>query len=306
MKYILSIDGGGSKILIAGQFLRNMEKEYGSIHKLFDVYAGTSSGCLLLAPIAYYDDSLEFIMDDILKFDNIKKMFTKTFTLYPFYGTKYDGRHKTELINKYGTDLRICDTDKYCLFTAYNIDSVNNEHEKFFKSYDDKLGQKIDTTLLSKIADASTSAPSYFSSTKIDNKYYIDGGLFALNPTDCIYADCLRLFEKEELRILSISLDYGNFEDIGCNSLNWGPIQWVLSGKLIERINKSNVNTVDYKMEVFTKALGHKYIRIKTDEIDNSLKLDSHDKKSYDKCIEIGNKLWSIYKNQIKEFLDPI
>jgi patatin-like phospholipase/acyl hydrolase len=50
MKYLLSVTGGGIRVIIALQFLKNLEEHLGkTTFELFDFFAGTSAGGMLVS-----------------------------------------------------------------------------------------------------------------------------------------------------------------------------------------------------------------------------------------------------------------
>lgn len=335
MKFILSIDGGGARIVIAARFLCHLEnylkqKYNNNIYNTFDMFAGTSSGSMIVTPIAYTGIDADEILNNILTYSNVKSIFTK-FTgldgelgifgnlgsICGFY-PRYNSQKKRHLIEKYSRtyDMNyICmnDTKKDCLITGYNI---NKSEPIFFKSYHSKLdpnkeqdkhsGNNID---IETIVDISTSAPGYFSSIKFFHNdtynYGLDGGLFAINPTDCAYADALRLYNStEDIRILSIGLGQHIFESDNVeDSVNWGPLQWLFKGSIINRLTYASIPTVDYRMSSFTKALGHKYLRIDP-VLPSGIDFELRDIENYDKMLIIGDNLWDKYKDQIELFFE--
>lgn len=310
MKYILSVEGGGSRGVIASQFLKLLEldlkKRDSSIYKTFDMYSGTSTGAMIVSAIAYKkkinDDSDFPLLDSIFTLENIQKMFKKSLMDRILnvvqFKPKYKGSVKRTLINENTPEIYVYETDKKVLITGYN---VSENEARFFKSYNN---EKV---LLRDALDVSSAAPSFFPSVKYNDngkiKYGIDGAMFAMDPTDCAYADSLKIWPDEEIRILSIGLGTSTFnESNGPASMFWGGIQWLLKGSIIDRLMFINSKVVSYRTETFAKALGHSFLRIGDDL--EYMSLDSNTKEEYDKMITLGTDLFYKEKDRVFELLN--
>lgn len=72
VKYVLSIDGGGTKIIAGLEILYCIEKELDiNISKKFDLIAGVSAGSLLGTAISYYKLPIKTIRNDFLTEDKL-------------------------------------------------------------------------------------------------------------------------------------------------------------------------------------------------------------------------------------------
>ena len=315
MKFILSIDGGGSKAIIAAQFLYHLEQYLlerfnKNIFDIFDMYVGTSSGSMIIAPLVYKRYTASYILNQIFSYENTNKTLTKNL-LYGFFGFRpvFKSHGKTSVIQKYSKNKYISmnDTHKDCLITGYNI---NDSEPLFFKSYTEKLKEHTHSINLdiNTIVDISSAAPGFFPAISINinsKKYYFsDGAIFALNPTDCAYADALKLYgHNEDIRILSIGLGHSIQNHNLHNSINWGPLQWLYNGLLINRVTYANIPTVHYRMLSFTEALNHKYLRIEP-------KISKHhvgfyiNKKIYNELKNIGTEMFINNKQLFDDFFN--
>jgi patatin-like phospholipase/acyl hydrolase len=311
-KYILSIDGGGSRGIIGAQFLKLLEIELQktdpnmSLYDRFDMFAGTSTGSMLVSPIVYKKMSGSDLVHKIFTLKNIKKIFSKSWWDRIFgsvqFRPKYTAKGKRLIIEENASDLKMFETDKPCLITGYNV----SEHEaRFFKSYNNLLGYPDDKVFLRDAIDVSSSTPSFFPSVEYDDdgitKYGIDGGLVGLNPTDSAYADAIKLWPDEEIRILSIGLGTKKFsKKNGPDSLSWGGIQWLINGSILNRASYINPPVVNYRMKIFSRAFGHTYLRI-GDEI-NDISVDANSEKDHIKMLEIGTDLWYKERSRVMDF----
>lgn len=299
--YILSLSGGGVRGTIIAQFLKRLEENMDmSILDKFDMYGGSSIGSLIVGGIVYSNMTAKTLSDDIFTVDNAKKIMNKSIWDYIFGRIQskpyYNGIGKKDIINKYINDITIGNTNKKVMITSYDI---NINKPKFFKSWD--IEDK--DIKLSSIIDSSSAAPCYYPSVRIGDRWYIDGSICANYPTDCIYSDALNIYGKDaDIRILCIGTGYPKFKNIGIESEEWGLLQWLTEGDLLEISIDSTERTTNYRMNTFTKALGHKYLRV-NDYIDN-MSMDDTSKENIDKLKKIGDEWWDIFGNDVLELLN--
>jgi len=95
-KIVLSCDGGGVRGLVTAQFLYRLEEAAGRpLHELFDLYAGTSVGAIVVASIACkkapMSEAVDFYSQETL--DSIFHKSLKDRILHKAQGSpKYDGK----------------------------------------------------------------------------------------------------------------------------------------------------------------------------------------------------------------------
>ncbi len=311
---ILSCDGGGVRGLITLHFLLHLEQDLlkltnKTIYETFDVFAGNSVGAIIIGSIVYLlgpsskYKTISDLVNDMYTDDNFKKIFTKNrnpltkLLLRP----KYNGSYKTDILKRYLKDTIITDTEKKVLFPVY---SISEQMPKFYKSYQFENNEEsydmLEPVLLARnVIDASSAAPSYFSPIcyNVDSEEHeeVDGAICCNNPSDCIFADALRLFPDEDITILSIGTGSPNFKKLGKETRKWGLFQWAISG-ISDVILYSNGVTADYKTKHFANALGHKYLRVQ-EPVDIAL-----DDISKIQELKIIAKDWySKYKEQVLE-----
>ena len=296
-KYLLSIDGGGIRGIIPIYFLMYLEKDLlikhnKTVYETFDMYAGTSVGAIVIGSIVYTNfGTIEKLIDNLYTSDNMKGIFTKypSILRHVMLRPLYSGSFKSELIKKYLKDIKITDSQKKVLIPVY---SVSEQKAKFYKSYtivtegdieaDSSENYNIDNKklLLSSIVDASSAAPIYFPSVEYESdteeqeeeqvnkkeskkktlRVGIDGAVFSNNPSDCLYADALRLYPEENITIISIGTGSKQQSKRYTETKKWGSLQWVRSGLVDTLISNEIIS--DYKTKHFSEALGHRYIRI--------------------------------------------
>ena len=311
MKFVLSIDGGGVHVISVLAFLLMIEAHFDKeVFNIFDCYAGTSSGSILVSLITHSELPLIYIFHNVFCYDNMKNLFKRSLfekITGSFFRPKYSIKNKTSLINKYIKNVSISQTKKDVLITAYDID---NDIPRFFKSFTN------DKTKIQTIVDASSSATTYFSPVPVSIQQnttnndqnqekivmMMDGAICSNNPTDCIYADLLNKYPKEEMRILSIGQTHYNFSKLSGTS-KWGSCQWLLCGSIVDRFTAVDCPTVDYRMKSFTSFLGHSYLRIEPTE-PTTIAIDSSSYDDYNELLLIGKRMFDDNIGDLEKFFN--
>ena len=216
---ILSLIGGGIRGAFVTSYLKELEAKLGQpIAESFDLIAGTSTGAIIAAGLASG-------MPAAKMHDFYVRYGAKIFTPRPRYKAKGFYRFLFPLgswLFKKGTggDLAAAFRSKFCA----------NELEKSFEEgFGDKTMADVNFTRLImpsvnltkgephvfrsrhlpkglhdsniKIADAiiaSTAAPTYFPHRQIGDNSYVDGGMWAADPSMLAVAEALRINELEE------------------------------------------------------------------------------------------------------------
>jgi patatin-like phospholipase/acyl hydrolase len=148
IKRILSIDGGGVKLLIPLYFLKYLEEDLirltgKNIFETFDMYGGTSAGSIIVGSIVYKEYiSIQHLIDTIFTKENFTGIFTKSNSMLSsvLMRPKYSGLPKKNLLASNLLDKKLPDSNgKDVLITAYNI---SIQRPKFFKSYQNVLDRQ--------------------------------------------------------------------------------------------------------------------------------------------------------------------
>lgn len=194
---ILSLSGGGIKGIFQSTFLNFLENEYNvPLSQIFDLVAGTSTGSIVGAALAN-DISMKTVSDlyhqhgqSIFKKKTIgvKALRTSWYSndilkkhLYDVFKDKSLKEAKTRLLIP-STSL---EDYKYNIFTNENNDTI------------------VDALM------SSAAAPFYFDAYQTTgdiNHYFMDGGLWANNPTllAILYSINVLDIPKDRIRVLSI------------------------------------------------------------------------------------------------------
>ena len=267
VKYVLCLSGGGIRGAAVSSFLQELEKMLHSkfncsIYNKFDLYAGTSTGSLILGALAYEKFSAEKINNELYNVSNSQQIMDKT-KWDELLGTmqtkpKYETDGLKNVIDKFlPGEKMVSDTEKETLITAFDVNAFK---PVVFKSFNKKHDIPLKTALR-----MSSAAPAYFPTVHDPTSGFwcVDGGVFANSPSDCAYAESLKLYGKEEdIRVLSIGTGHNHKKGFGKESEHYGGIEWILKGDLMNLMFSAPQLAVNYKMKTFTEALGHKYLHV--------------------------------------------
>ena len=233
---ILSLDGGGIRGIITTVILNrlNTHPEISDFLEGVDLVAGTSTGgiiALALAKGASPGEAVELykrlgpaVFTDSL-WDNIKD-------LGPILGAQYStGPLEQELIRFLGQTTTLGNLTKHVLITTFDLDNLRPEEEK--RTWKPKLfhnmGKENDSAALAyKVGLYTSAAPTYFPTAD----GYVDGGVYANNPSMCALAQSQDERVHETCPDLSdvvlLSMGTGtSLTYLEGGNLDWGMGQWV-------------------------------------------------------------------------------
>lgn len=212
---ILSIKGGGARILIIGKFLVEIEKiTQQPIHTLFDFYGGSSAGALAISGILLSEDGMNAkhtaldLHDLLLK--NITQCFTWSYysymsSLFGLLGPKYTNTGLNAVIDSFCLNYQMKHLLKPVIFPSY--DRISNK-SYYFDHKDSDLSLK-------NILLACSAAPLVFSShrMKINERDYnlIDSGIVSNNPVGLTYLKAtqnIKVLDKSKILLLNIGTGY--------------------------------------------------------------------------------------------------
>ncbi len=231
---ILSLDGGGIRGIVTAIILERLNSEdslKGWLDSI-DLIAGTSTGGLLALGLAHgldiqrirklYEEKADKIFDDSWLDDIID--------IGKITGADYDIRNLEKELKKIFARTTLGQLKKRVLITAFDLDNEAKDPRK--RTWKPKLfhnfpGSDSDSKELAyKVGLYTSSAPTYFPS--VDG--YIDGGVFAANPSMCALAQSQdsRLKSRPLMDdVVLLSLGTGtSLVYIKGKELDWGYAQW--------------------------------------------------------------------------------
>jgi uncharacterized protein len=249
---VLSIDGGGIKGLYSARILEHFEEKFNCrISDYFDLICGTSTGGLIALGL-----SLNIPAKDIsnLYYDKGKRIFPKQHKVLSFLkqclGSKYDnGDLRVILEGMFGEKII---ANSHCLLCipAFSI----TDGRPFIFKYDHQEGNlcRDNNTKYVDIALATSAAPTYLPIVTIDaydRKQFIDGGIYANNPTLVGVMEALRYFvgngkKFQKLMVMSVASLEPNPGRILATKHNRSIIDW--NKDLISTFFESQAGLTNY------------------------------------------------------------
>lgn len=261
---ILSIDGGGIKGLYSSKVIEHLEEKYQcSMSDYFDMICGTSTGGLialalsLKIPATEISKIYETYGEDIFpKRNKFYNLFRQT-----LFRGKYSDKNLRKILELYFKDMKIKESNNLLCIPSYSI----TDGRPFVFKFDHKEGDldRDNNANYIDIALATSAAPTYFPLSEIeyyDNKQFIDGGVWANNPTLVGVIEALTYFFKS-------NSEYTSLEVLSISSLNATP------GKPTGL--KRNRSFIDWKDDLFDTSINGSsffthYILSKLSEINNT------------------------------------
>lgn len=302
--YILSCDGGGVRSLATAHFLLAFEKHMKTIdpdfkiYEFFDMYAGSSAGAILLSLSVYGQKEMSDLVE-IYHPKILKKIFARSFLDSVFGKCQakplYDGKAKRKIIGDVVQDsiYREVPGNKHMVVPAYDV----VHKSKIFYSGDNysALVKTID------VIDAASAAPVYFPAVKVDDHWFMDGGIVANNPTMCALTTAKKILGNSNRPIVVISVGTGSIErDVDEKaSANFGGIQWILHDIFGIPMDESLV-------EVQAKLLVPEcnYLRINSDLGDIDSGLDNVNTENMKKLQNLGTGWWEKFGDDMMKILE--
>jgi patatin-like phospholipase/acyl hydrolase len=297
---ILAIDGGGIRGLIPAVVLADLERRTGRrTAELFDLIAGTSTGGILACGLTRPGDdgAPAFSAADLIGLyesegpEIFHRSLIKRITSVDGYADeRYDDVGLNAALLRYldGTRLSQAVTDLF--ITAYEIE---RRQAFFFRSSRARKDPTYDFTFVD-AARATSAAPTYFEPVRVSDvagasSYaLIDGGVFALNPAMCAYAELAATGRRDEIDLV-VSLGTGShtrrlpFEDVR----GWGQIEW--ARPLIDVVFDGLAQTVDFELGQLVGP--ERYVRFQTDLTEASDDLDDAGDRNLEALRREGNRL---------------
>lgn len=306
---ILSIDGGGIKGLYSATVLERLEEKAGKKSgECFDMICGTSTGGLIALGLASGKSSEElarmylengkriFPTSEISIIRFIQRTLFQTLGQTLFFGKFSQKALKETLDETYGT-TKLGDLNNLVCIPSFNLISgmprmFKYPHKEggFFMDKDISL---VDAGL------ATSAAPTYLPVHEIGDKLFIDGGLWANNPSMCGLLEALKFFVGEEkefshveiLSIPSISQPSGWLANVRRRRsfLGW-------RSKLIQIPMDGQAYFTDFFLSNTIKLLNKdsKYIRLKSPTLSSEqmkvIDMDRADKKALKTLRNLGDQ----------------
>jgi len=263
---ILTLDGGGIRGIVTTVLLQRLsaDKSLSGWLDSVDLIAGTSTGGLLALGLAHgvdlqtlrelYETKGAQVFDDSW-LDNLVD-------LGQVAGAQYDNKNlERELKRVLGSTTTLSQLTKKVLITSFDLDNESPDPKRRTwkpKVFHNFPGADSDGAELAyKVGLYTSAAPTYFPS--VDG--YVDGGVFANNPSMCALTQTqdARIRNRPAIsEVALLSLGTGtSLVYIPGKRLDWGFAQWVKP--LISLMLDGVSGIADYQCQ---KILGDQYHRL--------------------------------------------
>lgn len=300
---VLSIDGGGIRGIIPALVLAEIERRTERrIADLFELIAGTSTGGLLALALArpggdggpmHTAEKLVGLYDEAGPKIFSRSLWQRVRSAEGLIDEKYDDDEFNAALERYLGDARLSDALTDVLVTAYE---TGERFPFFFKSA--RSDQPSYDFPMQVAARATSAAPTYFEAARArsDREYsLVDGGVFAVNPAMCAYAEVRRDHPKAEVLLLSLgtgeltrSLPYEKIKD-------WGVVEW--ARPVLDVVFDGVSDVTDYQLRQVLEE--GKYWRLQTELEGPKDALDDASERNRRALHARGRKLISDRSEQI-------
>ncbi len=268
---ILSIDGGGIRGLIPALVLAEIEARTGRrVGECFDLIAGTSTGGIIACALArpdplpaaelaslYVEEGPRIFRRGLLK---------RIFSVEGLVDERYEDEGLQAALERYLGDVRLSQCDPDVFVTAYDIE---DRFAFFFRSARARQDPTYDFTLAD-VARATSAAPTYFEPGRATDaagaRTYtlVDGGVYAVNPAMCAYAEVGR---ADVLASLGTG-EHGRGHAYE-KARWWGQLEW--ARPLIDIVFDGVADTVEFQL---ARLLGEGYVRLQVQLVEAGGDLD--------------------------------
>ena len=336
---ILSLDGGGIKGIIPCTILKYIEGQTGqTISSLFDIIAGTSTGGIIALGLTKPNERgsgnaysaaemlglyVDHGKDIFSKRHNDWKSWLGSSVVEGIMDGVWDIEKFEKLLKEKFGDSRLKDSLAEVLVTTY----APQEEKPFY--FSSRLAKEDDkeNILLREIARSTSAAPTYFEPSVVnydkENKYaFVDGGVFANNPSVLAYAEAKELWKKQT-KTMEVEIPAGlpgdakTFEavvtaddndlpffmlSIGCGhspskidfseAAEWRTKDWIqplLTNVFMQSVAESTHYTMQYLLPPFEDKTP-RYARLDLPIPEENSQMDDVSKENIEKLGSIANK----------------
>ncbi len=270
---VLCIDGGGIRGLIPALVLADIEQRTGRrIAELVDLVAGTSTGGIVACGLTrpgpdgrplYSAQELAGIYVEEGPRIFHRSLLKRIFSVGGWIDERYEDDGLNSALARYLGDAQLSDAVTDVFVTAYDI---SGRFAFFFRSARARDDPAYDFPLV-QVGRATAAAPSYFEPTEVTDvagtRTYplIDGGVYAVNPSMCAFADVAAAGRLGELELM-LSLGTGEHTRAYTyeQTRSWGQLEW--ARPVLDMVFDGVADTIEFEAETL---MGDRYVRLQTE-----------------------------------------
>jgi patatin-like phospholipase/acyl hydrolase len=211
---ILSIDGGGIRGIISCTILEFIESQLGdSLASHFDLIVGTSTGGIITMGLARGGNAKPYSAKELLDLykksghrifharnrDFLSRIMSFSKTTAELTQKAYDESGIEELFNTYFGDSMLRDAATNVLVTTFDV----ARGKPFYFSSRLAREDQADNFAMKEVARSTSAAPTYFGPSMLDSirdgkLIFVDGGVFANNPSILAYAEAKEIWRRRK------------------------------------------------------------------------------------------------------------
>jgi predicted acylesterase/phospholipase RssA len=299
MKRVLSIDGGGIRGLIPAAVCRSIENwSKLSIHQLFDLIAGTSTGGIIAMGLTLPPQGIRAEkLVEFYKTEGRKIFSSPRGVLRYLYRPKFENTSLIEAATGYFGMHKVSEAVTDVLVTTYDI-----EHRgPFYISRRKCKGGEIEDYLMRDVAVATAAAPTYFPPVRLGTKTVIDGGIVANNPACLAYAEAKQLWPDEEILLVSLGTGRLTPPIFGHKAAQWGAISW--TRPLIDCVFDGTAKATE---DFFRYTHMDRYVRVQGDLSELTETLDSVTEAGLIGLEQIGDRISRDREGELFRLIDEL
>lgn len=298
-KHVLSLDGGGSHLLIQLGVLASLEEETGvSTYDRFDMVAGSSSGgllaCLILgralsASAIIHLIQTDRLLDRLMAEHGLNRLLNRL-----LIRPKYTGLSKSQALQNELGCLRLSSLEKQLYVPCFNL---NRDRLEIFTN----RGRM--NFLLREIADACSAAPAYFPPVQMeDGEWRIDGGVGMNNPGLGAYLHAGSIWKDCAIKVLSIGSGWRSFAFNGSKACRYGGVQWSAKGIASVILREKMLANVNMTEAIFGEHVLYINDYLKNHDMPDDMD-SARDRHTQHKTLEIGRLWYAQNRSRIQQWL---
>lgn len=255
---ILSLDGGGMRGIIPCKILHHLESLLNEpVSRNFNLISGTSTGGIIATGLSINQGGdVKFTALEMLELytkygkvifgtrmkDFITRITSINKTVHQMFKRPYDVEEFEDLLEEYFGDNKLLDISTDLLITTYDI----NSGRPFYFSSRLAKNSPEENYDLKTVARATSAAPTFFdpfkSNYQTESTQFIDGGVFANNPSVLGYAEGKELWKRNKKGFHSKVLDDNNDYPFFLLSIGTG----LVIGEKSKIVNDTKLRTKDW------------------------------------------------------------
>jgi predicted acylesterase/phospholipase RssA len=267
---VLSLDGGGSRGVIAIGALTRLQEELPEgvyVGDLFDVICGTSTGAIIAAAIVYLRMPLEELKKTYIEL--AQGMFErKIITEAMFNGCMYDTKSLRATLRKLVGDKGLSDAPEKPnqhrpLFIATAATEGDWTKLHVFGNYVRRADSSVTSPIINDCAvwqacRATSAAPTYFAPTQLEENgiKFVDGGVYANNPINVAVREARAVFGHDAKFRAIVSLGCGFASEAETSKSVLASLKAGVSA-LVPEIAFSGVRAVKMAVELASNTTRH-------------------------------------------------